>query len=235
MLHWIRNLAVFFSVGLLAACQSSSVVKLYDGAERPASQVAVVQVPETLDILTINDRSPAGINNSFVAGHREMHLSPGSYQIVAYYQEIWEPDTTSSHEVLRSEPVIFTLNSRAGGRYILEYNRPDDVDEARELAANFRGWIRDTATGERFDSEPSGMARPGLLSNVNIGGVAPVASNPVVLPTPVNAPAATVPAPSPVPTDSVGGNAYLDMLKAYWSQASAEERRTFLLWIAEQD
>jgi len=235
MLHWIRYLAVFFSVGLLAACQSSPVVKLYDGAERPVSQVSVLQVPTTLDIITINGRSPTGMNNSFVAGHREIHLSPGSYQVVAYYREIWEPDSTSSHEVLRSEPAIFTIEGRAGGRYILEYNKPEDVDEARELAANFRGWSRDLATGQRVDSEPSGMARPGLLSNVNIGGAAPVVSNSVVMPVSANAPAAAA-LPAPVQSEAnsaTGNNAYLDMLKAYWSQASAEERRTFLLWISE--
>ena len=236
MTSWPRILVLFFMTVLLAACQSSPVVKLYDGAERPVSQIAVVQIPETLDIISINGRDPSGINSSLMGSYRELHLSAGQYEIIAFYREIWEPDSTSTHVVLRSEPAIFTVEGRPGGRYVLEYGKPGNVDDARELAADFRGWTRDITSGQRIPTEPSGLARPGLLSNVNIGGIAPVPASEVVMPVPTTSPSATTPAmPTPVghASGNTDGGAYLDMLKAQWSQASAEERRAFLRWVAE--
>ncbi|MBA3979062.1 MAG: DUF2057 domain-containing protein [Alcanivorax sp.] len=221
MRHWLRSATLILLALLLAACERSPVVRLYDGPQRPDSEVAVVRVPETLEILNINGQRPAGVNTLFSSGYKDLHLAPGEYQIVAFYKEIWEPDTTSSHVVVRSEPVVFDVEGRPGSFFRLGYDAPETLPAARELARNFSGWSEHIASGERRPTRPSGMTRPGL-----IGGLASGATQPEAQAIP---PAQTTPAPATANEDVET----LDMLKAWWSQASAEERRAFLRWVAE--
>ena len=230
MLRWTRNLTLLLLTGLLAACQNSPVVRLYDGPERPTSEVTVVRVPETIEIMNINGQRPAGVNTLFSSGYKDLHLRPGTYQIVAFYKEIWDTDSTTSHVVLRSEPVIFDVDGRPGSTYHLEYEAPANVEAARAFADNFSGWSRNTASGERAPTRPSGTTRPGLLTGLAdapepVSSVAPAGATPAASPAPVPAPAAA---------QAAGADAdYLARLKVYWSQASDEERRAFLRWVYE--
>ncbi|MCH8541926.1 MAG: DUF2057 domain-containing protein [Alcanivorax sp.] len=203
----------------LTACASSPVVQLYDGPERAESDITRVRVPETLEILNINGQRPAGVNTLFSSGYKDLHLAPGEYQIVAFYKEIWEPDTTSSHVVVRSEPVVFDIAGQPGSFFRLGYDTPSNLPDARELARNFSGWSEHVASSERRPTRPSGMTRPGLIGGLTTGATEPTAET--------VAPAASS---SSSQADDVES---LDMLKAWWSQASAEERRAFLRWVAE--
>lgn len=210
--------AILATLLLLTACTGSPVIRLYDGPEKPDSEVTRVRVPETLEILNINGQRPAGVNTLFSSGHKDLHLVPGDYQIVAFYKEIWEPAATSSHVVVRSEPVVFDVAGTPGSLFQLGYDAPDTLPGARELANHFSGWSENVASGERQPTRPSGMSRPGLISGLTTEATAETV-----------APGAETAAGSP----EVDGVASLDMLKAWWSQASAEERSAFLRWVAE--
>src|SRR5690606_27847635 len=72
----MRIVIVLLSL-LVTACSTSPVVKLYDGADRPAGELLTVRVPVELEILSINDRRIEGASTLFAYGHRDLQLLPG--------------------------------------------------------------------------------------------------------------------------------------------------------------
>lgn len=216
----MRILIVLLSL-LVAACSTSPVVKLYDGADRPAGELLTVRVPVELEILSINDRRIEGASTLFAYGHRDLQLLPGQYRIVAYYKNLFQLDA-DQHEIIKSDPALFTVNGNAGEVVALAFEKPADVAAAREMAKHFDGWTENLSSGERIASKPSG-----LILNQGFIGLASQA-----------APAATASAASVAPeqppgSDSAVNTDILESLKANWQQASPEERREFLLWMSQ--
>ena len=197
---------------LLSACARSPVIKLYEGSDLPPQQLLLVDVPMELEIVTINERRLDGINKLFSFGDRTLHLQPGDYRIIAYYKNLFEL-SGNEHDVVKSDPVLFRVTGQAGARHRLAFAVPANVSEAKELAKQFSGYSVDLATNERRPTEASGMMlSQGFLS---------------------------VPTAEPEPLyESVSpaseGLSHSDLLKASWRNATAEERREFLRWIAEQ-
>lgn len=200
---------------LLVGCSTNRAVQLYEGPERPISDVAVVKMPVQLDIVTINDRQVQGVNAMFSMEDKELHLEPGQYRIVAHYKDVWDRPA-SSHEVVQSDPVQFNIDARAGQLYRLDYPQPQNLEEAKEMARNFEGWVEHVASGERTPTTATGQAIRG------VSGVSTVAPDEVQ------------PEPSTASTRDHDSGDYIDLLKAHWSQATPEERREFLRWVSEQ-
>ena len=202
---------------LLSACTTNRVVKLYEGPERPVTDIAVLTMPVQLDIVTINDRQVQGVNAMFSMTDKELHVEPGRYRIAAQYRDVWDK-SASTHEVVRSNPVIFTVEAEAGQHYRLDYEHPETLEDAREMVRDFQGWTENTATGERTATTPSGITTRG------VAGITTVQPERTETPATAIAPEAR--------DESASEGDYLDMLKAYWSQATEEERRQFLRWIS---
>lgn len=226
----MKNLARLIAIAslswLLAACQSASVLHLYEGPELPDSAVLTVHIPEQLEVLAINGRAMERGYSLFTTS-RELKLVPGEYRIEAYYKELWET-SVESHDVYRSDPVTFVVDGQAGERYELSYEAPANAEESKRLAENFSGWAENLTTGERRPTTGSKLSRPGLFGS--LGGSSTEAST-AVAPIDSSTPAAR---PEPAsPSNNSADTSYLDLLKAYWSQASSDERREFLRWIAE--
>lgn len=216
----MRIVIVLLSL-LVAACSTSPAVKLYDGADRPAAELLTVRVPVELEIISINDRRIEGASTLFAYSHRDLQLLPGQYRIVAYYKNLFQLNA-DQHEIIKSDPALFTLNGKAGEVVALAFDKPADVDAAREMAKDFAGWTENLNSGERIASKPSGL----ILNQGFIG----LASTPA----PAEAASATSVAPEQ-PTGAAGAisTGILDALKANWQQASPEERREFLLWMSQ--
>lgn len=206
------RLTVIALFALLSACARSPVIKLYEGAERPAEQLLLIDVPMELEIVTINERRLEGINKLFSFGDRTLHLQPGDYRIIAYYKNLFEL-SGNEHDVVKSDPVLFRVTGQAGSRHRLVFDVPADVVEARQMAKQFSGYSVDLATSERRPTEASGMMLSGGFLSVPTAPPAPLYQS--------VAPAAE-------------GLDHGDLLKASWRNATAEERREFLRWIAEQ-
>lgn len=206
------RLTVIALFALLSACARSPVIKLYEGAEVPAEQLLLVDVPMELEIVTINERRLEGINKLFSFGDRTLHLQPGDYRIIAYYKNLFEL-SGNEHDVVKSDPVLFRVTGQAGSRHRLAFDVPADVVEARQMAKQFSGYSVDLATSERRPTEASGMMLSGGFLNV-----------------PTAPPAHVHQSVAP----AVEGLDHGDLLKASWRNATAEERREFLRWIAEQ-
>jgi uncharacterized protein YccT (UPF0319 family) len=199
----------------LAACATPPIPLHGEAGVTPASIV----LPEQLEVVTVNGLEVAGAHGLLSKGDTTLEVSPGRYEVVAFYRELWERG--DQHDMLRSDPALFVVDAAAGQRYRLDYARPANLAEARALAADFRGWVEEEATGARTPSTASGLRfRRGLVAAATFDDtLVPVA--------PVSGSGQQV---APLPA----ADAWLDLMKGWWNEASAEERREFLRWVGDR-
>lgn len=220
---------VIITLGLLSACSSNPEVQLYKGNKRSKTEIITVRAPVELEILSINDRRIEGASTMFAFGSRDLQLLPGQYRIVAYYKNLFDisPD---QHEIVKSDPSIFTVNGKAGETFLLNFDRPESLEAAKAMAKDFTGWTENLSNGEKVTSKPSGL----ILSSGFIGLTGAAAPT---QPQAVNSVApeanANTAAKSASQKETTGTLGTLQTLQENWNAASAEERREFLLWMAQ--
>ena len=233
----LRLLAGLGVIVLLNAC-TSPPQRLYDGAPRAAAEIAELRVPEQIEIARINGKTLKDLRSTWSRDDKRLQLAPGRYEILAYYREIWE--LGNQHDVLRSNPALFVVDAVAGGHYRLGYAQPAGYAAAQTLALQFSGWVED-ADGARTPSQPSRLKfRDGLLAQFS-GRDELMADDEAttVSGTQVVAPQAPLAAPLPAaaastPPQAVSDREWLSLMQGFWQQASSEERRAFLRWLATQ-
>lgn len=226
---------------LLSAC-TQAPIRLYAGPARDASAVSTISLPEQLEVAQLNGVDVPAANGMGSKGDKTLELTPGRYDLLVFYREIWSQG--DNHEVLRSDPVRFVFEATAGQRYQIDYPRPGSLGEATALARSFKASISNPASGQRTESEISGLAfRGGLLAQVQgdrtlVPAVTREAGQQVVAPlsqTPAPVAGAApiaVPASAPESAKTLPADDQLLLVKGWWNQASAEQRRAFLEWIA---
>jgi len=214
-----------------AAC-TSAPIQLHDA---DAAGVAVISLPEQLEVASINGLEVEGASGLLKKGDTTLEVAPGRYEVLAFYRELWERG--DQHDVLRSDPALFVIEAGAGGHYRLDYARPRDFGAAQALAADFTGWVEDLATGERMPSRASGLQfRQGGIPAVTFDGTlvpsAAAGGNGQRVP-PLSSPSNSAGDAQPPPPESPDGE-WLSLMQGWWNQASAAERRAFLRWLGEQ-
>ena len=233
----LRLISVVLCALFLSACARSPVVQLYDGPAKADSQVLTVSVPSEIEVFTINGKEVDGVNTFFATDFKELKFAPGRYEILAYYKELWQLDA-DNHEIVKSNPANFVIDGKAGEKWQLDYDKPANVEEGRALEDTFTGWALNTATGEKVAAQESnlilkrGFLAPITGEEVSTAASASVAPQQAVAPAPATSAPAPAPAAQAAPAPAPAGS-YLDTLKAQWKQATPEERREFLQWIAE--
>src|SRR3546814_12466236 len=85
----------------LAACASPDV-RLYDGAVRPAAQIAVVTMPEQLEVASINGVEVAAAQGMWNKGDKRLELLPGRYQMLVFYRESWDSGSDQDVQIGRA-------------------------------------------------------------------------------------------------------------------------------------
>lgn len=251
-------LLLMFSLAL-AAC-AAPPIQLHD-APGNAGPPASIVLPEQLEVVTVNGLEIDGPRGMLGKGETILEVSPGRYEVITFYRELWERG--DQHEVLRSDPVLFVVDAAAGQHYRLDYARPGTMAEARALAEDFSGWVEDVSTGARTPSAASGLRfRRGLVAAATFDDtlvpVAPASgARQTVAPLPASD-AALTSGSSPVVAstqqpESVAESTrqalgedqapvaglqaeedWLALMKSWWGEASAEERREFLRWVGER-
>lgn len=235
----MRQLLCLVAAALLSACAQQAPVKLYSGAEQPASQVLVVEMPNTLEVLNINGQ-PAPEANRMVGNNlRQLELQPGKYRINAYFENGYDVGGGLSHEIVRTRSATFTVDGKAGDVWRLEFDEPNSLKQAQEMEDGFEGYAVNTRTGERVASEP-GPRYVSVLGQMFGGGsvvaqergIAPIgaaaqtgAQMPMAVPSPSQAatPAQTLPHDAST----------LATLKQIYLMLSPESRDAFLEWAAQ--
>lgn len=256
----LRDTTLLLVLSLVLAACAAPTIPLHDAAG-DASPPASIVLPEQLEVVSVNGLAIEGTRGMFGKGDTVLEVSPGRYEVLVFYRELWERG--DQHEVLRSDPVLFVVDAGPGRRYRLEYTRPGTMAEARTLAEDFSGWVEDVASGDRTPSTNSGLQfRRGLVAAAtfddSLVAVAPTSgARQEVAPLPVpdeestaQAPAVVASAQQPAPASAApvdapredtapakappGEEDWLALMKSWWSEASAEERREFLRWVGER-
>lgn len=247
MLQHLSKLVVMACLLTLGACANPQL-RLYDGGQKPDSKIALITLPEAIEVARLNGVEVKGASGLWTRGDKVLELTPGRYELLAFYREVWEHG--DSHDVLRSDPVLFVIEAKPGERYRVEYSHPDNYAQARQLAANFSAVLINEATGKRIASQPSGVRFPkGLMAQFSGAselesddGEAWPGQRQVIEPMA----AATVRAASPEAVsdqqaaERTGSPAatrdadWVGLMQAWWKQASPAERRAFLRWVGEQ-
>ena len=238
-------LLLAISTGALPGCASKPIT-LHDSQLAP-EDVATIVMPEQLEVASVNGKEIAGGSGMMSIGDKVLEVAPGRYELLVFYRELWE--LGEQHEVLRSDPALFVVEAQPAGRYRLDYDRPEDLAAARELANDFSGWSEEVSSGRRTASTASGLQfRRGVVAAMSFDDtLVPAADTPQghqeVEPLPVTSAPAAAGAPSPgLPLDSgqepesapAPEADSLELMKGWWQEASSETRRAFLQWLAER-
>ena len=237
MVSFLRGALIALLALVLVACSANSrIVRVYDGTERPISQVSRVIVPGDIQLVEIDGikQQTYLLENISIT----YELTPGKHRLVYRYSSIWSLPGAS---VDSDEPKVETIESplrelvwefRAGEVYTLDFKRPEDRAEAQQFAAGFSASLI-TENGRRVTSD---APHRGGGESVALASVPPTPS--VAAPAVVAGAAAGtavaaqpgLPTPATVAAPVDGNLSRLDALKVMWSQANAEEKREFLRW-----
>lgn len=240
----MRSLFCIAVTFLLTACAQQSHVQLYPGSPKAQEQVLTVIVPYELEVQSINGQHIAAANAMFGTNDKRLHLQPGAYQINAFYKNGFDIDGGLSHEVVRGRTGIFSFAGKAGDLWQLDYERPQNVEQARIFKTEFNASVVNTRTGERHVAQ-TGQSNSSLVSNLLGTSAAPAADRPSTI-APLGAtPAMAAPvmqtysnAVTPLPTDVAAetlphNDATLTTLQQLWYLMSIESRAAFLDWTAQ--
>lgn len=194
------------AASLLAGCAAQrGPLQAYPGAARPLADVALLEVPEQVQVMAIDGREPPpALLRSAVA----LAVLPGEHVLGLRYVQLFQLNS-EEHEVVRSGQAALRFVATAGGRYRLEAPPQKNVEAARQFAKAPAFRLVDAAGGAAVDSVPvKSYAEASLIDTLGKafqsqqGQAAPVTN--------------------------------LDLLKDVWSRSSGEEREVFRSWINGQ-
>jgi len=124
-------LAVVFGT---AGCRTSGWYVLYD--QDPRTKPVVVNVPEYIRILSVDDRQLRGFHFSRGSKDRVLLLQPGRRDLVARYVEAYEVGA-ENFETFNSAPSHITVTLESGQSYDLVYDDPwEGFADARPTRTN---------------------------------------------------------------------------------------------------
>lgn len=198
-------LSLLLCLPLLPGCAARGPLVAYEGAVRPQAEVALLQVPERVQVMAIDGREPPP---SFLSSDIELALLPGEHVLSLRYVELFRLNG-DEHDVIRSRPAALRFTAVAGGRYRLGVPAQRDRDAARAFAKAPVFTLTDAAGGAAVESTAiKSYAEASLVDTLSrafeSNGQEPRAVT------------------------------NLDLLKDVWGRASEEERRDFRAWINQQ-
>ncbi|SDS14337.1 hypothetical protein SAMN05216198_1274 [Halopseudomonas litoralis] len=237
----MRSLFVLAIACLLSACAQQSQIQLYPGSPLSDEQVLTVVVPNELEVQSINGQQIPSANWSFGNADKRLELQPGVYRINAFYKNGFDIDGGISHEVVRGRTATFIVDGQPGELWQLDFDRPENLQQAKAFEAAFSAWTVNTRTGERHAAE-AGQRNNSVINNL-IGGTAdPVAEQTSVAP--LGAAPASARAIQPAPAQGVvrpmpgamanetlpHNDATLSTLQQMWQLLGDDSRAAFLKW-----
>jgi uncharacterized protein YccT (UPF0319 family) len=195
-------LSLLLCLPLVQGCSSRGPLAAYEGPIRPVAEVALLEVPEQVQVMAIDGREPPP---SFLSSKVELALLPGEHVLGLRYVELFRLGG-DEHEVIRSRQAALRFTADAGGRYRLEVPAQRDLDAARTFAkaptftlTNLAGGAAVESTAIKSFAEASLVDTLSKAFEAQDGVTRPVTN--------------------------------LDLLKDVWSRASEDERGDFRAWI----
>jgi uncharacterized protein YccT (UPF0319 family) len=227
----MRSLFVIAVACLLAACAQQSPVQLYSGAPLPDSQVMTVVVPNELEIQSINGQPYSAANSMFGGSDKQLHLQPGAYRLNVFYKNGFDINGGMSHEVVRGRTAVFNIEGQAGETWKVDFDRPQNLTEAKAFETEFAAWAVNSRTGERTQAQAGG--RNSSLFNAMLLNSEVAAEPNAVAPLNSQAPTSAQVALRPTPGATASlphSDATLTTLQQMWNLLTPESRAAFLKW-----
>jgi len=205
------KLMLVFSILFLVACSSGRIVKTYEGDVLAKEQLSVLTAPENIVVLSINEKK---VKNYLLSDIEVNYgLKPGKNLVVFQYESIWgkavRGDDAPRSEKVVSEPKEVLIDAKAGEHLNFRFKKAGSVREARLLAVAFEAEVIDAESNALSVSTELGVyeasrvkEREKIASQVKQVETLPVTTNLQAL----------------------------EALKVLWGSASAEEKKTFLVW-----
>ncbi|GGC82823.1 DUF2057 family protein [Marinobacter halophilus] len=204
-------LAVVVSFTLAGCASSVTRIDTWQGDPVEADNPAVLKAPGEIQMITVNGRKMTNFLISDLA--LDYGLLPGQNDVVFTYKTIWARtgvvrDGESKVHTIESERQRVSFDAQPGAVYRFQFDRPSSRQQAEAMMKTFSAAIvSDTGEvagrSELWDGKAMADAPRTPVSSSKVDDETGVADTP------------------------------LDRLKSVWSEASEEEKRTFLRWAFE--
>lgn len=196
---------------LLTACSATGPVRFYSGPPQPRDQLAIVEVPAAITVLSIDGKE---VNSpSKLSGIYEVQLKPGHHLIEFRYELYWGNSDTGM--LIKSKDTGVDAVFEAGKTYAIRYKKPQDADQASNFLTDFPATLVDLSSGKQYSSY--------VIKNLD----AVLAAQKAKAQTTSQAAAATA-----MPNAQTASNADpVKRLKFWWLMANKQQRKQFTDWM----
>jgi len=144
--------AVMASIFFMTGCQSTRIVRMYNGPDVPADQLATLVAPWCISLRSV-DGVPAP---STLADELRLLLKPGVHTVEARYVVLY-PTGKSDTEKIVSDYITLTFTGEAGKIYTICSKDPKTLEATRKYAAHVSLWIEENRAGA---AKGSAMEKP---------------------------------------------------------------------------
>lgn len=221
-----RIFLLLVSLLWLQACSTvSGPVHFYSGQPRPNSETARLRVPGPITVKKIDGRE---VDVPFKdEGFYEIYLLPGLHRVDFKYELYWG-DATSGM-LVDSDVVGVETRFYAGMNYELTYPVPEELEEAYQMAAEFKAKLLEKETGRQVASRTTAE-----LNEFRIKTPIVVSSGEATQPKDNRVPIAAstgVTAPTDINADTAVREDTVKRLKFWWLMANEDERNRFKEWM----
>jgi len=213
---------VLVAAGLVSGCATTSFVKAYPGAERPAAQLATVLVPTSVEVRNVNGEQLPNVTSGLYVKQYTVATLPGDQTWrVRYSNPLAGGYYADPSSVVTESPWMDVgFRAEAGRTYRLKVTTPDE-DPALRHGHN---QVRFSIVAEQA---PAGGALPGAP-------VAAVPPPPVLPAAPAPVPPVAAPSAPPAEMPQTIESAALKQLQNWWQAAGPQERQAFRTWLQTQ-
>jgi uncharacterized protein YccT (UPF0319 family) len=229
----LKVMALILSVLTLAACSSGfKRVQTWEGPDAEPSQIATLDTPEQINVLTVNGRKMGNFLLEDLALTYE--LLPGENSVVFTHKTIWANSSATDDEESKvnavvSKPQKVVIDASAGESYEMVMPTPETQRQAERLAANFQATVVDSQGRKVASAATYTASKPKLptldKSPEQTAKIEGEPGQPAVQEERLAAqPKAAAPM-NDLPT--------LDAMKLLWERASADDKKNFLRWAFE--
>lgn len=198
----ISRMVVGGAALLLVACASNGPVRTYEGAARAASEVAIVRMPEQVQVMAVDGRETSG---GMLQQHQALEVLPGERVFSLRYVELFRI-SSEEHEVVRSRPAALRFIAEPGAEYRIDYDPQVSLDLAKKFSKAPAFRLVNVKSGAVNESAAiKSYAEASLLDTISKAFESS--------------------------GEEARQQTHLDLLKDVWGRATAEERSAFREWI----
>lgn len=225
----MRHLLLILFALLATACANQSNLKLHT-TEKPLEQLLQVEIPITLELQSVNGQEIENFGTLFRNKPQIVELLPGDYDLTVVYRDFFTINN-DKHEKVTSPPILYQVSGQPGDLWKLATVEANTLEQAKALAADFKGFSLNTQTGATLPAIPQAARRSGflsgLLSSENSSTEVQPKQPQTIAPKDDSLPVAA-------PIASGDSSPALQQVQALWPSLTLQQKMEFLEWVKTQ-